>query len=167
MISHLDVTAHIKFPQDRDILTRMLFDVNMRLFHSSPRYKQIVLTCCDYIAWCSNTEKEGYKKPHGFSGANAAIPFNIIAVQRNSKPFIMINPVIIKGYGSLISESNCGSLTLEKPIKVKRFASIDIKYFNTDGIEQVETNVDRQQGGLTIQHEIEHNLGILITDKSI
>ncbi len=118
---HSDYCTHIKNPEDKDVLTRKLFDVNMRLFNTSVQYQNIILSICNYIHWNTKTEKEGYKKPHGFSGANAGIPFNIIGVNRGVTD-IMINPKILKTYGNKVeSESNCGSLTLEKPIKIWRW----------------------------------------------
>ena len=162
---HENFCTHIKNEEDKDILTRKLFDVNIRLFNSNSQYRDIIFSICEYIKFSSKTEKEGYKKPHGWSGANAGIPFNIIAVNRQGNTDIMINPKILKSYGTKIeSESNCGSLTLEKPIKITRNEFIDIEYYKVDGKKYIENKVDRKSGGLTIQHEIEHNLGILITD---
>lgn len=162
-MKHLDVTTHIQFPFDQDILTRKLFDVNMRLFESSESYKAIILQICEHLKWCCNTEKEGYKKPHGFSGANGGIPFNIIVVQRNGEPVIMINPKITKAYGKDIqSLSNCGSITYEKPIEIWRKEFIDLTYFNEKGEFVEENKVSRREGSLTAQHEVDHNLGILI-----
>ena len=166
-MKHSDFCTHIKNLEDKDILTRQLFDVNMRLFETSKEYREIIVSTCQYLTWLSKTPKEGYKNPHGFSGANAGIPFNIIAVNRGNTD-IMINPKILKSYGTKIeSESNCGSLTLEKPIKIIRDEFIDIEYFTIAGNKKIEKKIGRGQGGLTIQHEIQHNLGILITDKSL
>jgi peptide deformylase len=112
----------------------------------------------------------GYKKPHGMSGANCAIPFNIIAYmenrdKKNEKCIVMINPRIISYFGNeIISESNCGSLTLENPIKIRRAEEILIRYFDTSGIER-DRYINRESGSLTIQHEVDHNNGILITDR--
>jgi peptide deformylase len=61
-------------------------------------------------------------------------------------------------------ESNCGSVVLEEPIKVKRHKKIVVSWFDhKDG--KYQTQEFEGQLGNTIQHEIEHNLGILITDK--
>jgi peptide deformylase len=115
------------------------------------------------------TEKEGYKKPHGMSSANVGTAFNIIGItmHRNTDKeycLIMINPKIIKYYNPLIkTNSNCGSLTLEKPIKVPRWYEIDVEYYDRDGKKHQE-NFTKENGAYTIQHEIDHNKGILITD---
>ena len=151
--------THMKYPEDRDILTRPLFAVNMRFFKINPEYKKLVLACCEYIKLRATTTREGYTKPYGFSGANAGIPFNIIATREG---LVLINPKIIEALGSKESLSNCGSLTLEKPIKVTRYECIKVSYFDLAGIQQ------EIEGYLpTIQHEIDHNNGILISDRSI
>lgn len=165
---HSDYCTHIKNPEDKDILTRRLFDVNMRLFETSKEYRNIINSICQYLIWWAKTPKDGYKMPHGVSGANAGISFNIIAVNRGEFPNIMINPKILKSYGKKIeSESNCGSLTLEAPIKILRDEFVDIEYFTIAGNKKIERKIGREQAGFTIQHEIEHNLGILITDRKI
>lgn len=156
MPKHEDYCTFRKNEEDRDILTRKLFDVNMRLFQSSEGYRKLVLAACDYIRWCSITEKEGYKKPHGFSGANAGIPWNIIAVGSE----VMINPLIVHAEGRRLGLSNCGSLLLAQPIEIWRYAQITVEFFRPDGI------LVSQTGYLpTVQHEVDHNNGILITDR--
>lgn len=165
---HSDYVTHMDNVEDQDILTRKLFDVNMRLFNTSYKYRKIILEICDYIKWNCYTEKEGYKKPHGFSGANAGISFNIIAYNANHNTVVMINPVITKYYGdTIISESNCGSLTLNNPIEVERSEFIDISYYDEQGKFKELKRVDRRNCGLTIQHEVDHLNGILIYDREV
>lgn len=165
-----DHITHIDNPEDLPFLKTKLFDVNMRLFNSSEKYRDIIMWCCEYIQFLAMTEMEGYKKPHGMSGANAGIPFNIIGIvenrgEENESCHIMINPKII-GHSVKMEEtsSNCGSIRLEKSIKVMRWHEIRITYYDTDG-NFTESVFGRKQGGFTIQHEIDHNLGILITDR--
>lgn len=161
---HEHFCTHLNNEEDRDILTRKIFDVNMRLFRVNPQYRDFVLAAATYIAWNSATEKEGYKKPHGFSAANAGIPFNIIAYQRNDNPKVMLNPKITRYYGEVIaSESNCGSLTLAEPITIHRSEFIDVEYCNLHGDPVRLEGITRRQGGFTIQHEVDHNNGVLIT----
>ena len=158
MPKHLDYCTLLANPEDEDILTRRLFDVNLRLMKTSSEYREIVTKAAKYILWGSMTEKEGYKKPHGFSGANAGIPWNIIAVGDK----VMLNPHIIRTKGSQISLSNCGSLLLDHPIKIMRHAHVCIEYWDLVG--------DRHliEGYLpTHQHEIDHNLGTLIIDLAV
>lgn len=156
---HEDNCTLLRNPEDRDILTRKLFNVNMRMFRASRRYREIVQMICDHLRWCATTEREGYKKPHGYSGANAGIPFNIIAL---ASGIVMINPTIDSAIGRRESFSNCGSLLLEKPIKISRFASVIVSYFDKTGEKHIVS------GYLpTVQHEIDHNKGILITDREV
>jgi polypeptide deformylase len=158
---HTNYCTLLRNEEDRDILTRKGFDVNMRLFETSQQYRGIVLSICSYLKWCAQTEKDGYKKPHGYSGANAGIPFNIIALADGT---VMINPEIVDfhGMGYRESLSNCGSLMLKEPIKIRRFTRVTVEYFSMDGEKCSQT------GYLpTVQHEIDHNLGILITDRKV
>lgn len=154
---HEDYCTLLRNEADHDILTRKLFDVNMRLFGSSAWYRSIVLQCADYILWCAQTKKEGYPKPKGFSGANAGIPFNIIATAEGR---VMINPEITRGNVERVVTSNCGSLLLPTPIRVRRSAYVIVEYYDKKGVRHAES------GFLpTVQHEIDHNQGILITDR--
>lgn len=158
MARHEDYCTLLKNEEDRDILTRRLFNVNMRLMWSSLQYRNLVLKACSYIRWCATTEKYGYKKPHGYSGANAGIPWNIIAVGDR----VMINPRVVQSSGEREGLSNCGSLVLDKPIKIRRFAHVVVEYFNEQG------SPCTIEGYLpTEQHEIDHNNGILITDRRV
>jgi len=157
-LSHSDVTTHWKNEEDVDILTRKNFDVNMRLFKTSPRYRLVIVRCAEYIRECATTERPGYKKPRGFSGANAGIPFRIIALRDGT---VMLNPKITEwSIEKKTSQSNCGSLTLDKPISVQRNKEISGTYYDLDGKKKTF------QGYLpTVQHEIDHCDGILITDR--
>ena len=158
-LHHLDICTHIKHAEDVDILTRRGFDVNLRLMKTSPVYHAIIAQCVHYIRDCAMTKRAGYSRPMGFSGANAGIPLNIIAMRDGT---YMINPQIIDSSDKeKITLSDCGSLTLEKPINVRRKANVTIEYYDLDGKSHVV------QGYYpTEQHEIDHNKGILITDKS-
>jgi peptide deformylase len=170
-MKHDDCITHIKNEEDLDYLTRKLHDVNMRLFKTSKRYMGIVWGCCDYIEDLAASEREGYKKPHGMSGANVAIPFNIIGVvknrgKKNEWVQIMINPRIVDKSEEMVEAlSNCGSLTLPEPIMVKRHKWVKVQYYDHHG-RFFEETYDRADGALTIQHEVDHNQGILITDRT-
>lgn len=157
-MTHLDICTHMNNEEDRDILTRKLFDVNLRLMKTSPWYLNLIKEAAGYIWYMANTTREGYKTPHGFSGANAGIPFNIIAVAGKEGP--MLNPKVIKRHGVRTSFSNCGSLTLEKPIEIMRYALVEVEYWDLSCERHLIS------GYLpTVQHEIDHNQGILITDR--
>lgn len=169
-MKHSDCITHISNEEDVVYLKTKHFPVNMRLFETSPEYKAIILQQCNYIRSLCLDTKEGYKKPRGMSSANAGLAFNIIGITKNRNTDneycqIMINPVLGTKSSTLIkTQSNCGSLTLDEPITVLRHTIVEVNWFDEDGIFHIEY-IDRQNGGLTIQHEIDHNLGILITDK--
>lgn len=169
-MKHSDYITHIDNDEDKVYLKTKHFPVNMRLFNTSKQYKEIILQQCNYIKELCLDTKDGYKKPHGMSSANAGLSFNIIGITRNRNKEnefceIMINPIIIEYSGDIItSNSNCGSLTLDRPIEIKRHTLINVLYYDEFGIKSYGW-YDRKQGSLTIQHEIDHNNGILITDR--
>ena len=163
MLKHSDVCTHISNPEDVDILTRKLFDVNLRLYETSEQYRDIVTDCCDYIHWAATTTREGYKTPHGFSAANGGIPFNIIAIADGD---VIINPEIAGFSGERLSMSNCGSLTLDKPIKIRRYAQVTVQGWTQD-IDGTLVPYSKTGYLPTHQHEIDHNNGVLITDRAV
>lgn len=171
MKKHSDYITHINNIKDEIYLKNKHFPVNMRLFKTSSEYKNIILQQCNYIRELCLNVKEGYKKPHGMSSANAGLSFNIIGITVNRNKFgeyceIMINPVYkpIKENGKSESLSNCGSLTLKSPIKINRWNMIEVTYYNEQG-SHLKALYSSSLLGKTIQHEIDHNLGILITDR--
>ncbi len=171
-MKHENYITHIKNKEDQVYLKSKHFPVNMRLFKTSPEYKEIILQQCNYIRSLCLDTKEGYKKPHGMSSANAGLSFNIIGITKNRGKKdeyceIMINPVIkeVSSY-TITTSSNCGSLTLKEPISVLRFAQIHVEWYTENGSPNAQS-FTREDGGLTIQHEIDHNNGILITDRKI
>lgn len=169
MKKHEDYVTHINNSEDIIYLKTKHFPVNMRLFKTSFEYKNIILQQCSYIRERCLDTIEGYKKPHGMSSANLGLAHNIIGVTRNRLRGneyckILINPRIVEYMGNLVeTTSNCGSITLENPIKLKRNSEIIVNYFDEKGNEFVEL-FTRETGAFTIQHEVDHNLGILITD---
>lgn len=106
------------------------------------------------------------------SGANVAIPFNIIAVVRNrgrQDEYVeaMINPRVVSySEDKVKTVSNCGSIRLPEPIEITRFKSVMVEWYTESGEKRTETFI-RDNGGFTIQHEIDHNLGILIWDRKV
>jgi peptide deformylase len=171
MRKHSDYITHLKNEEDVVYLKSKHFPVNMRLFETSPEYKAIILQQCDYIRRLCLDTKEGYKKPHGMSSANAGLAFNIIGITRNRNKHdeyceIMINPVITRYFGDVVNTlSNCGSLTLPDKIVVYRYKTIRVSWYNEEGVEK-NAIFGIDNNSFTIQHEVDHNLGILITDKS-
>lgn len=171
-MKHSDYITHIDNKEDDPYLKWKLKPVNMRLFKTSPEYKAIILGQCAYLKMLVLTKMDGYKKPHGMSAANAGLAFNIIAICRNREKKdeyaeVMINPVISNPSGGIIdSLSNCGSITLPHPIAIKRHEFIDLYFFDEKGEEHTIKKCGREQGGFTIQHEVDHNNGILITHRT-
>jgi len=168
-LKHSDYITHINNEEDNVYLKSKHFPVNMRLFKTSEQYKNIILQQCNYIRELCLDVKKGYKKPHGMSSANAGLAFNIIGItknrlQDNEYCKILINPRIVEYMGDLVeTTSNCGSITLDKPIKLTRNSEIIVNYFDEKGNEFVEL-FTRETGAFTIQHEVDHNNGILIID---
>jgi peptide deformylase len=165
-----DWLTHIDNKEDEPYLRSKLLDVNMRLFKANKAYRELVLMACHHLQVHCLSKLDGYKLPHGTSGANLGIPWNIIAIAKNRGQHdayaeIMINPHITEHSTERVySESNCGSIRLPAPIKVWRWAWVVVKWFSMDGNEMVTRRI---YGSLTIQHEIDHNNGILITDREV
>lgn len=172
MSDHDNNITHISRPEDEVYLRKRLFDVNMRLYRASYGYRQVVIAAYSHIQWLCLANLGGYKLAHGMSGANAGIPWNIIGIARErGKPNawceIMINPKIVRRSPDMIeSQSNCGSINLPEPITVRRHAWVDVEWYDVEGIRRTKRFV-RESGGLTIQHEVDHNLGVLITDRAV
>lgn len=164
------ILTHIDIPEDKVYLRTRAFPVNMRLFKHNQDYCNIIHQCIGLIRKTALSEFDFYKKPHGTSGANLAIPFNIIGIVKNrgeAKEYvqIMINPSILGYRGKMVeSKSNCGSIRLEVPITINRYEVVDVTWFDEEGIERAAT-FTKDNGGFTIQHEIDHNNGVLITDR--
>jgi peptide deformylase len=103
-----------------------------------------------------------YPPLKGISGANVGIPFNVIVIKINEITKQMLNPKIIKRAGKDIRlTSNCGSLLLSESVTVLRNEIVEIEYYDLNGNKKVE-KFSESNGGFTIQHEIEHNLGITL-----
>lgn len=169
-MKHVDVCTLFDLLEDRDILTRRNFDVNIRLLKSSPQYRRIIEEVASYLILCLKEVKEGYTKPLGWSGSNAGIPFRMIAVWQRNTPVIMLNPEIVSfnlRKGGTIVRSNCGSLRLQKPIRVRRENEIHLRYWNIEGEVVDIPQITREEGSFTIQHEIDHTNGILITQREV
>jgi len=152
----------------RETLHRPLFDVNMRLFRSSPFYRQLVMDTINYMDAHLNMTFEDYPAPRGVSGANLGIPWNIIGFKHQNKNKFCINPRILnRSTEGVVTETNCGSFRLEKAVKVFRSDYIDLEYYDLKGQRIIEKNIGRYQAGFVIQHEVDHNCGVCITDKIV
>lgn len=165
-----DFITYIHTPEDVVYLKTKLLPVSMRLFKSSIQYRHIIKDICRYIEFLALNKPDDYKLPHGMSGANVGIPFNIIGIVRNRGKKdayceIMINPTIIEWVddNNVTMLSNCGSIRLKEPIEVSRPSEVKVLYYDEQGDSRLRW-FSISQGGATIQHEIDHNNGILITD---
>jgi len=151
--------------EDDSILHNKLLDVNMKLFNNNKKYRRLVLKIIDYMKKVAKMKFENYSSAKGISGANVGVPFNIIGVKnKNNKWDFFINPICLKKAPTKKTvKSNCGSLCLEKPIEIERHTWIRIEYYNLKGDKK--SDYFSGQYGNTIQHEIDHNNGILIIDQ--
>lgn len=164
-----DFLTYIKNLEDLPYLRSRLLPVNMRLFKANPRYRALIQACCEYLRDVSLMDLEGYGRPFGMSGANLALPFNIVGLVRaRGKALasceILMNPEILNYEGPLSHvKSNCGSIRLPESIQVLRYERIRVRYCNETGEPLVRT-FDHKWGAFTLQHEVDHNEGVLITD---
>jgi len=147
-------------PKYADILHRRGFSVNMRLFNNNKEYRELIISIVEYLIKLLNTNYSGFS-PIGISGANIGVPFNIIAFKPNR---VLINPEIIESSKEkIIKRYGCGSIPEHHlfGLPVKRHTWIKVRYFDIGGKENIEVFNSKSA---IIQHEIDHNLGILITD---
>ena len=150
------------------ILINPSFEVNMRLFNASDGYKFSVLVAIDHMIETMHKDFDNYPEIKGISGANVGIPYKIIVVKKkNDVDLVMINPKIIRHSKKKVkAKTNCGSVNLCESIEVKRYCWVIVEYYNRKGSKCCE-KFDREHYGFTIQHEIDHVNGILITDKGV
>lgn len=161
-----DMITQIRNEEDVPYLRTPLLDVNMRLFKTSRDYRGLVIEACAYMDEVLDTSFENYDPLRGISGANLGIPWNIIGIARKDSPsLLMINPHYLPTDGSklITTQSNCGSLVLDTPIEVTRYDEIVVTWYDLEGTASTKI-FTRRTGAFSIQHEIDHNQGILITD---
>lgn len=150
---------------DSEILIRPCFPVNIRLMRTNVGYFNVVAQVINHMKGVIQTKFSDYTALQGISGANVGIPFNIIIIYYDGKLLTMLNPVIIsKSKETKTTLSNCGSINLKEPIKVTRHISVTVRYVPFIDASCLEYEEKVFKSG-TVQHEIEHNLGILITNK--
>lgn len=164
---------------DRRMLKSKLFDVNMRLYRNNKGYRKVIKSIIKYMKYVLSLEFDNYTPGRGISGANVGIPFNIIIIRTTSNNKIttylkemftgtykiLINPEIVStSVGKVRRKSNCGSLRLPEPIPVVRHKAVSVKYYNLRG--RKENLLFEGSLAATVQHEVDHNNGILITDRT-
>jgi peptide deformylase len=152
-----------------DYLTVPLFQVNMRLYNTLDGYRKVVSAAINHMKSIMKNDKfVDYPELAGISGANVGIPWNIVVVRttgRKSDMLTMINPVVCSVSRKKITvHSNCGSLNLPKAIPVERREWVEVSYFDENGKKQMSKFSSPAVRVGTIQHEIDHNRGVLITD---
>lgn len=161
-------------PEDRIYLHRKLFPVSIRLLKSSPPYREHIQGILQYMEWTLDQKWDDYASAkdggtYGISGANLAIPYNIIGWRKkdDNKFGYMLNPVLTKMSDMQVeTKSNCGSIKLSEKIAVLRFRQIKVSWYDIKG-GQHEQEFTIKDCGSTIQHEIDHNNGILIIDRFV
>lgn len=166
--------------ENRRVLTTKLHDVNMRIYKTNRSYRFVIETIIDYMKYTLRLKFDNYPLGRGISGANVGIPFNIVVIRKKvdnklitrlkellgKNYIVMINPKIVdKDRELVIRKSNCGSLLLKEPIAVERYKSICVAYYDIKS--KSHKKYFNMPIAATIQHEIDHNNGILITDRKI
>jgi len=107
---------------------------------------------------------EDYPRLLGISAANIGLTLNVLSIRHKSSRIDMINPTITKmSRKTRTLQSNCGSLNLPARFPVVRREWVEVSYYDTKG-KHHQDRFKLGQGGATIQHEIDHNRGVLITD---
>lgn len=142
-----------------DILVRKCFDINIRLFQSYDPYKKLILQTSQYL---ENLLSGGSFL--GISGANIGVPFNIIAFRQDGLSRTLINPKIIKQSNKYTEFlQSCGSIKLPAFLDVFIPEWVEVEYYDIDG----KKNSEVFKGWITsiVCHEIDHNNGVLMTDR--
>jgi peptide deformylase len=163
-----DVFVQDREPEfDRECLHRRTFPVNIRLYTENPKYKKMITDCIEYMGWVLDQNFEDYQKLTGIAAANLGIPWNIIIITKLAGTRrVMINPEIVE-YSTdiVVGQSNNPSLKLKNKIQVKRSTWVSVRYFDIEGKLIQEEKVSRNDAGLSIQHEVDSNCGIMITNR--
>lgn len=181
-----DNLMQISYEDESSFLRSILFPVSIRLLHSNREYAQLIQTSILYMVKMGTKTYDNYPTIRGISGANCGIPYNIVVIWvkwekekiklsqeivdefeydfKGNPCIVMLNPNIISfSLKTFTTLSNCGSLCLKTPISVVRHEWIEVEYYTITG--EKRKNIFRRPICGTLQHEIEHNLGILIIDK--
>ena len=149
---------------DNDPMLRTkLLNVPLRLYRENKEYKKFILSIVEYMNRILDMKFNDYEKVKGISGANVGIPYNIIIVRHKKGKIVCLNPKITHTGKKVQVKSNCGSILLKESIEVTRVDKVILNWVNLDGKEQTEEY--EKTTAYTLQHEVEHNEGILITDK--
>lgn len=90
------------------------------------------------------------------------IVFDTSNDENNGDSYIMFNPQILHGEGSVFFKEGCLSLP-GVIVRTDRFRKVKVKYLNMDNMYKiVELN---RLAAVVFQHEFDHLSGILLSDK--
>lgn len=159
-----------------DILYKPCFPVDIRLLVTSDYYYNMISMIVADMTDILNTEFEDYPELQGLSGANIGVPFNIVLIKTKNPehPLIMLNPKVVEySKETKVVKSNCGSINLSEPIEVERHEWVKVEYYPFDyeddlmveDLEKYLQPVVKKFKSGTVQHEIDHNKGILIINR--
>ncbi len=153
---------------DRECLSRACFNVNMRLYHVNVEYRKIITSIIDYMYLVLDTNFEDYPQETGVASSTLGIPFNIIAYKNKEIKKAMINPEIVeRSLTKSTGKSNCGCCRLKNKIEIFRYDWISVRYYDRFGNLSADERLTKMEGGFTVQHEIDHNIGYTIVDRFI
>ena len=108
--------------------------------------------------------KNGFGR--GIAGIQIGIKKRMIALNLGKGSFVIVNPEIIRySTETFIMWDDCMSFK-DLIVRVKRFKSIDIIFYNENGKKQEWLNIEQDKSEL-LQHEIDHLDGILAIDRAI
>jgi len=153
------------------ILHKESMPINIRLFKENKAYYHLIYHIVKHMKSVAKCKFEDYPEIQGVSGANVGIPFNIVIIAHKDGHNVFLNPEIVAKSKELVKcMSNCGSVNLLEKVKVMRHRWVRVKYYDMSGYPITFTSRIGDTEPVpcaTLQHEIEHNLGILITDKEV
>lgn len=110
-----------------------------------------------------DTVNSMYHKCDGLAAPQIGYSARIIAVKLSSGFTVMINPEYIEKSGKIKSgKEGCLSRpeTIKKPVSVKRYYKIKLRYTDLNGTERIVKY--KNYFARVIQHEMDHLDGILI-----
>src|SRR4051812_32322487 len=99
------VQENIDDEDDKEILHKKSCTVNMRLFRSSPVFRQIIFDVINYIDNHLDMHYSDGYNPQGISAVKLGIPWNIVGFKNKGKNKFCINPKIIRYSKDVVSST--------------------------------------------------------------
>lgn len=171
--------------KDDKVLHSKSCNVNMRLLKHSSYYREVINAILGTMKEIFYLKCNDYGAIQGISGPNLGIPLRIIMLRMrrekdgkhiNGLPdklaldselpalLCMLNPRITsKSSEKYTAKSNCGALLFKTPINIERFEWVQVSFFDVGG--RLCKYRFHKPIAATIQHEIDHLNGILITER--